>query len=234
MEVTVTAKTVEAAIKLGAEQLGKDVSEVTVTVLEEPKKGFLGMFNADAKVLVSYDEVTPEQLTIDFLNTLITDMGIDARAKIERVEDKPSDRNPNHMEKQISVTIEGERLGILIGRHGDVLDAIQYLANIAAGRVPKNPEKHDYVRVMVDIENYRAKREETLKALARRMADKALTYHKNLTLEPMSSYERRIIHSEIQGIPGVHTYSIGSDRDRRVVVAIGDEERQSPDRNAGV
>lgn len=229
MEITVSAKTVKLAVELGAEQLGMDVSEVTYIVLEEPKKGFLGMGATEAKVIVSSANLgsTPEDLTLAFLNTLIGNMGIEAEAKIVKSEEKPSEKRKDVIEHEILVNIEGEGLGILIGRHGDVLDAVQYLTNIAAGRFARDDDRHVMVKVLIDIENYRAKREETLRILARRMAQKALSYRRNLTLEPMSSYERRIIHSEIQNIDGVHTYSIGTESDRRIVIALGNEETKT-------
>lgn len=227
MEIIVSAKTVEAAVALGAEKLGRDVSSVTYTVLEEPKKGLFGIGAADAKVKVNAQD-TAEDLTLDFLNTLIKNMEIDAEAKIVDVsENIPEGKTV--VEKNISVEIvslsgEGKGLGVLIGHHGEVLDSIQYLANLAAAKYPHEGSERQYIRVSLDAENYRAKREEKLKELARRMANKALTYRRNMTLEPMAPYERRIIHSEIQGIRGVHTYSVGSENDRRVVIAFGDEE----------
>ena len=91
------------------------------------------------------------------------------------------------------------------------------------GRYPKRSDKHEYIRIVLDIENYRLKREETLKTLASRMASKVLATGRNFTLEPMSSYERRVIHSEVQNIKGVHTFSVGTDNNRRVVIAYGDD-----------
>lgn len=228
MEIIVTAKTVEAAIALGAEKLGRDVSSVTHVVLEEPKKGLFGIGATDAKVKVCAQD-NAEELTLNFLNTLIRNMGVDAEAKIVDVSESIPE-GKTLVEKNISVEItarsegEGRGLGILIGHHGDVLDSIQYLANLAASKFPKEEKGNQYIKVSIDAENYRAKREEKLKELARRMANKALTYRRNMTLEPMAAYERRIIHSEIQDIRGVHTYSIGTESDRRVVVAFGDEE----------
>lgn len=228
MEIIVTAKTIEAAIALGAEKLGRDVSSVTHVVLEEPKKGLFGIGAAEAKVKVCAKD-TAEELTLNFLNTLIRNMGVDAEAKIVGVSESIPE-GKTIVEKNISVEIisnndgEGRGLGILIGHHGEVLDSIQYLANLAASKFPKDDTSHQYIKVFIDAENYRHKREEKLRELARRMAAKALNYRRNVTLEPMASYERRIIHSEIQNIRGVHTYSIGSENDRRVVVAYGDAD----------
>lgn len=224
MEITVTAKTVEAAVALGAEKLGRNVSSVTYEVLEDAKKGLFGIGSQDAKVKVMATD-SAEDLTLDFLNTLIKNMGIDACAEIVRV-DENIPEGKSTAQKDIFVEIKGNGLGILIGRHGEVLDSVQYLANLAASRFPKDSDKRQYIKVCIDVENYRAKREETLKQLARRMAGKVVNYKKSMTLEPMAAYERRIIHSEIQNIRGVHTYSIGQDGDRRVVIAFGDEETE--------
>lgn len=170
------------------------------------------------------DDSTPEGAALKLLNTIISDMGIDAKAEVKGW-DKVIPEGKSIPEKNIYVEINGDGLGALIGRHGDVLDSLQYLANIAAGRkIKSGEEKKEYIKICLDIENYRAKREDTLKALARRMADKALRYHRNVTLEPMLAYERKIIHAELQNYRGVFTYSVGSDSDRKVVIALGTPE----------
>lgn len=220
MEVIVSAKTVDEAVALGAKQLGKILSEVTYEVIEEGKKGFLGMMAKEASVKVIAKETVQDKV-VEFLNVLVKDMGIDATAKVAKIEENLSESGT--IEKDVYIDIEGKGLGMIIGRHGDVLDSVQYLCNIIAGRFPKNADKHEYVRIIVDVENYRSKRSDTLKALARRMAERVLSSGRNYTLEPMSGYERRIIHSEVQNIKGVHTYSIGTEGDRRVVVAYGEE-----------
>jgi spoIIIJ-associated protein len=115
------------------------------------------------------------------------------------------------------ISIDGENAGVLIGHHGDTLDSLQYLANLAANKKQEGV-KREYVKITVDVEGYRAKREMTLRALARRMADKVLKYKKSVMLEPMNPYERRIIHSEIQHIEGVSTNSIGSENNRKIVI----------------
>ena len=223
MEVTVSAKTVDEAVEIGARQLGKTKSEITFEVIEEAKKGFLGMFSSEATVKVIAKETVQDKV-VEFLNTLIKDMGIEAEAKIAKIEENLAENGT--IEKDVYVDIVGKGPGMIIGRHGDVLDSVQYLCNIIAGRFPKNADKHEYVRIIVDVENYRKKRSDTLKALARRMAERVRSNGRNYTLEPMSGYERRIIHSEVQLIKGVHTYSIGTEGDRRVVVAYGEEETE--------
>ena len=121
------------------------------------------------------------------------------------------------------ITVNGEGASVLIGHHGETLDSLQYLANLAANK-KVNGKKEEYVRVAVDVEGYRAKREETLRALARKMAAKVLKYKKSVMLEPMNPYERRIIHSEIQEIEGVSTNSIGSENNRKIVIFLDSDK----------
>jgi predicted RNA-binding protein Jag len=153
-----------------------------------------------------------EDMSFDFVSTLISDIGLKAEAKLYAVEDGTR-----------RITIEGEDAAVLIGHHGDTLDALQYLANLASARKNSKGER-DKSRVTIDIEGYRKKREETLRALARRMANKAKRNRRSVMLEPMSAYERRIIHSEIQNIEGVSTNSIGSDNNRKIVIFLTDKK----------
>ena len=125
------------------------------------------------------------------------------------------------------IRVDGESAGVLIGHHGDTLDSLQYLANLAANKKVAG-EKREYCRITVDVENYRTKREDTLRSLARRMADKVLRYKKSVMLEPMNPYERRIIHSEVQKVAGVSTNSIGSENNRRVVLYLEDTATAAP------
>ncbi|MBQ7172074.1 MAG: Jag N-terminal domain-containing protein [Clostridia bacterium] len=120
------------------------------------------------------------------------------------------------------IVVYGEDATLLIGHHGETLDGFQYLANLAQIRAKKSDGEG---RVTIDIENYRAKREEALRALARRMAAKAKKYRRSVTMEPMTPYERRIIHSEVQGIEGVSTRSVGADNNRKVVIFLSDGKK---------
>ena len=155
-----------------------------------------------------------EDMSYDFIRTVILDIGLNATAELYACDDGTR-----------RITIKGEDASTLIGHHGDTLDALQYLANLASARKNIHGER-DKSRVTLDIEGYRAKREETLRALARRMAQKALRNRRSVMLEPMSAYERRIIHSEIQGIEGVSTNSIGSDNNRKIVIFLTDKKPQ--------
>ena len=153
-----------------------------------------------------------EDMSYDFVKTVIADIGLSAEAELYSCEDGTR-----------RITIVGEDASSLIGHHGDTLDALQYLANLASAKKNAKGER-DKSRVTIDIEGYRKKREETLRALARRMAAKALRNRRSVMLEPMSAYERRIIHSEIQGIEGVSTNSIGSDNNRKIVIFLTDKK----------
>ena len=204
-EVTVKAKSVEEALSLAAEQLGAPESEIKYTVVAEAKRGFLGIGSTDAEINAYYIP-RGEQAAIDFINTVIADMQLTAEVDVRDGKDG-----------ELIIDISGEGSGILIGHHGDTLDALQYLLNLAANRREEG-EKREYLKVTLDIEGYRAKREETLRALARKQADKVLKYKRSVMLEPMNPYERRIIHSEVQTIKGVSTNSIGSENNRKIVI----------------
>ena len=164
-----------------------------------------------------------EDMSFDFVKTVIADIGLNAEAELYSCEDGTR-----------RIAIVGDDASALIGHHGDTLDALQYLANLASARKNSKGER-DKSRVTIDIEGYRKKREETLRALARRMAAKALRNKRSVMLEPMSAYERRIIHSEIQNIEGVSTNSIGSDNNRKIVIFLTDKkpkelfDEQTPD-----
>ena len=205
-EVIVSAKTVEEAVAKAVEELGApSAQEIEYTVLEEAKKGLFGIGAAPAKISASYT-VGGEYLALDFIKKLVANMQLDLTVTL---------CDGDNDDKLIN--IDGENAGVLIGHHGDTLDSLQYLANLAANKKEEGV-KREYVKITVDVEGYRAKREMTLRNLARRMADKVLKYKKSVMLEPMNPYERRIIHSEIQHIEGVSTNSIGSENNRKIVI----------------
>ena len=201
-EVIATGKTLEQAVEEGALQLGKTPDQVEYEVLEEGKKGLFGIGATDTKLRVYLPE-TPATRAVDFLETLLGNMSLEASVEVV-----------DETEEEISLNIVGEHLGALIGRRGDVLDSVQYLTTLSA-----NLGNPGYYRVSVDAQGYRARRVETVQGIARRMAEKVLKYHRSFSLDPMSPYERRIVHSECQTIPGITTHSIGEGMDRRVVIS---------------
>ena len=246
-----TGKSEEAAIEAALQKLGMDRDEVSVEILERAKSGFLGIGSCPAKVKVSYEapdepeerpapaEVTPAEAEpvkaaehavreeappspaapvaegekaerIDaFLTGLLAQMGAEARPVIRM------DENGTYQ-----VELVGRELGGLIGRRGETLDAIQQLTNYAV-----NSGREKRIRVHVDAENYRAKREQSLESLARKVAGKVTKYRRSVTLEPMNAYERHVIHAALQDVPGVNTYSIGTEPNRRVVVSYDRDKR---------
>ena len=217
-ELIVTAKTVEdAKAKAVAElsAMGVAAEDIEFTVLEEGKRGFLGIGASDAKISASYP-MKGEEIAVEFIRKVIADMELDLT-----VGTRPGNNDDT------VITVDGEGAGLLIGHHGETLDSLQYLANLAANKKIKG-EKREYVKITLDVEGYRAKREEALRALARRMAAKVVKGKKSVMLEPMNPYERRIIHSEVQNIAGVATNSIGSENNRRVVIYL-DTKAQAED-----
>ena len=153
-----------------------------------------------------------EQTAYRFICQLVEDMGLEGVTIA---------MHPGRNDDMV-ITVDGESAGVLIGHHGDTLDALQYLANLAANRKEEG-EKREYARITVDVESYRAKREEALRILARKKAHQVLKYKKSIMLEPMNPYERRIIHSEIQKMEGVSTNSIGVENNRRIVIFLEEE-----------
>ncbi len=166
---------------------------------------------------------------LEFINTLLKNMGLGASgvpAECPADEEfTPTEEAPVYPK----INIIGDDTGILIGHHGETLDAIQYLVNLSALRKSKSKDG-DYIKIVVDIENYREKREDTLRQLARRMAARAVKYRRNVFLEPMNAYERRIIHSELQSFENVSTHSVGADRDRKIIITYEGPDK-APEKN---
>ena len=199
-----TAKTEDEAIAQALAELGLERDEVSVEIIERAKSGFLGIGASPAVVRVSYEvhESKTDKVTA-FLNGLFVRMDVQVEPHTTENEDG-----------SIDVELTGESIGAIIGRRGEMLDAIQHLTNYAV-----NHGETGRTRITIDAENYRAKRVEALERLAQKVAAKAVKYRRNVTLEPMNAYERHIIHAALQDYPGVTTYSTGSEPNRRIVVA---------------
>lgn len=218
-ELIVTAKSVEEARKKAAAELDAREEDLVVTVLEEGKRGFLGIGSSEAKIAVTYTTEEP----------VSNASGADAAMKfIRQVAENMGLKNLTFQacagsNDDTVIKVNGQEAGLLIGHHGETLDALQYLCNLTANRRVEG-EKHEYTKITLDVEEYREKREAALRALARRKAEKVLREKRSVMLEPMNPYERRIIHSEVQGIEGVTTNSIGMDSNRRVVIYLKDDE----------
>jgi spoIIIJ-associated protein len=195
------AKTVDEAIRLACEELGTDIGNVDVEIINEGNKGLLGIIGNKNAVVKVTQKPGIDDIIIDFLRPIFEKMEITANLDII------------HEEDHITVRLTGDDIGIVIGRRGETLDSLQYLLSLVVNR-----KSSDYTRVVLDVADYRQKREETLVRLANRVADKVTRYKKSLTLEPMNPYERRIIHSTLQNHKYVDTQSIGEEPNRKVVV----------------
>ena len=195
------AKSVDEATELVLSELGLSADEVDIEVVDEGNKGFLGLGSKDAVVTATVKD--PISYTAKrFLNQIFTDMNLAVEIKTSLEEDS------------LLIELSGDNMGIIIGKRGDTLDSLQYLTSLVVNRLCD-----DYVKVTLDTENYRAKRNEALVALSERLAKKVIKSGKKYTLEPMNPYERRIIHSNLQSNDEVTTFSVGEDPYRKVVIA---------------
>ena len=245
--IEVTGKNEDEAIAKGLAQLGLDRDDVSLEILERGKTGFLGIGSVPAKVKLTYEAPDEEkaveaaapvveqaaapaaaaeveeprqeveetstsveevvddevaQAIVRFQSGLFAQMGVEASSRITRDGDT------------YQVVLEGENMGALIGHRGETLDAIQQLTGYVANR-----GRSHRVRIHVDAEGYRARREEALQRLAHKTAAKVVKYRRNITLEAMNAYERHVIHAALQDVAGVSTYSTGTEPNRRTVVA---------------
>jgi len=201
--IEATGKTIEEAISNGLEMLGGvDRDLVSVEVLEKPKAGFLGIGGTAARVSLSYQENDGDKVK-SFLTGLFDKMEVPAEVATVIDEAKGT----------VSVDIAGENMGILIGRRGETLDAIQHITNLVV-----NHGESKHLKVMIDTENYRKKREEALTRLALKVAGQAKKYRRNKVLEPMNAYERHVIHAALQEVEDISTSSTGVEPNRRVVI----------------
>ena len=219
-EVEVLGKTVEAAKEAALAELQVNPELVEFEVINEPSKGFLGILGKKpAKIKAIVRDITPGEKAVQFLKDIFAAMKMDV--KIETSE----------TDEGLKLDLIGENLGILIGKHGQTLDSLQYLSNLAANKGMTESK----VRIIIDIENYRSRREDTLCRLAHRLADKVIKTGERIVLEPMNRHERKIIHMALQDNRRISTYSSGDEPFRKVVVELkrgGRRERDYREHNA--
>jgi spoIIIJ-associated protein len=226
--VIASGKTVEEAVIKGLSQLGVSQDRVTVNILSQPSKGFLGLIGVrEAKVeLTLLQELIPDSVVetvkplsdssnpdvvegdpyavaVQFILDVGRSMGLEVQVDIQ------------HSKEATTLHIFGPDLGLMIGRRGQTLDSLQYLANIVANRV-----SNSYIRIILDAENFRERRKKTLEELADRLAGRVIRSNKEVVLEPMSPQERKVIHAKLQDHKLVKTYSKGEDPNRRVVISL--------------
>lgn len=198
-----TAKTVDEALTNAMLEIGTTADNLEYEIIEKESSGFFGMFSKPAKIRVRL-KLSVENKARKFLEDVLDAMEINA--KLDIVYNKEND--------MLEINIEGEDMGVLIGKRGQTLDSLQYLVSLV---INKNSEK--YIKVKLDTENYRERRKETLENLAKNIAYKVRKTRKPIALEPMNPYERRIIHSALQNDKYVETYSEGEEPYRKVIIS---------------
>lgn len=202
MEITKTGKTVDEAVELAIRELKVSREQVELEVLEQPKKGLLGFIGtkgATVRVIVKPD---PIQKAKDYLEGIIESMGLDVQIVVNPVS-----------ERMVNFEFTGENLALLIGKRGQTLNALQYLAGLVANRFSEYK-----ILLQLDAEGYRNRRKESLEKLATRMADKAIYTKRSVKLEPMPSFERKVIHTILQQNEKIKTASQGEEPYRHVVI----------------
>ncbi|WP_315071810.1 RNA-binding cell elongation regulator Jag/EloR [uncultured Clostridium sp.] len=202
--IEMEGKTVEEALNKALIELNTEKNMVDVEILEYGSKGLfnvIGVKPAKIRVTSKYDYIKEAK---DFITNILKCMEIEADIDVREENDT------------ITINLSGERMGLIIGYRGETLDSIQYLVSLIVNKIHELPHK----RVILDTENYRSKREETLKGLAIKTANKVKKTRKLFKLEPMNPYERRVIHSALQEDAFINTYSEGDEPFRRVVVEL--------------
>lgn len=210
-----TAKSIEEAKAMAAQEFGTEENNIKFTVIEEPKKSLFGKLKGEAKVEAVFEQ-TKADIAAEYIKGILKNMDIDSTVSTTETEDG------------ILIDILGDTTGAVIGRRGETLDAIQYLVSMAANRGDK-----EYVRITVDCCGYREKRKAILEELAEKIAKTVIRTGRTSTLEPMNPYERRIIHSAVANIEGVTSRSVGDEPFRKVVIASTNPRQRREKRDYG-
>lgn len=206
-EATKEAVTLEEAKAAIVRELGVPEDRIQFEVLQQPQKKTLGLFGGAPAVVKGCYTVTPAAKAAEYLGEVLRGMGVQDPQIDIREEDEGC-----------VLMLSGDDMGFIIGRRGETLDALQYLAGLVSNRVDNS-----YYRVTLDIGNYREKREQTLTALARKVAGQAARSGRRTSLEPMNPYERRIIHTAVQEVEGATSWSVGSEPNRHVMIGPSDD-----------
>ena len=202
-ELEKTGRSIEEAVNEALKEMNLTKEEAEITVIDQGSKGFLGILGSKNAVVRVKRKFNPEKAARDFLREVFLAMGIIVEIDTQM------------KEKQLCIELKGDEMGILIGKRGQTLDSLQYLVNLVV-----NKGNAPYINISLDTENYRQRRKETLESLAYNLAKKVKATGKKVVLEPMNPYERRIIHSALQGNKFVETVSEGEEPYRHVVVKL--------------
>ncbi|WP_433959608.1 RNA-binding cell elongation regulator Jag/EloR [Cytobacillus horneckiae] len=201
-EITATGQTVREAVDSALAQLKTTEERTEITIVDEGKRGILGIFGSRPAVIKAVIKIDPIEEAEKFLLQVSDKMG--APVEIETVKDG----------KNVQFILSGEKIALLIGKRGQTLNSLQYLTQLVINRY-----SDQYINVMLDAENYRQRRVDTLIQLAERLADQAIRTGKNVALEPMPSYERKIIHTALVNNRKIETFSDGNDPHRHIVIS---------------
>lgn len=215
--ITVTARNVDEAVTKALIELETTSAKLEYEVVEKGSTGFLGL-GAKPAIIRAKKKETLEDRAVEFLEQVFGAMNMQVIISVSY----------NEEEKEMNVNLEGEDMGILIGKRGQTLDSLQYLVSLVV-----NKTSVDYIRVKLDTENYRERRKETLETLAKNIAYKVKRTKRSVSLEPMNPYERRIIHAALQNDKYVVTRSEGEEPFRHVIISLKREgRREKTDRRA--
>lgn len=201
-EITATGQTVEEAIEKGISQLKVSREKVDIKVIDEGKKGIFGIFGSRLAIVKLTVHVDPVMEAKQFLTDICNQM--DVEVNIESTIDG----------KYVYFQLNSDKTGLLIGKRGQTLNALQILTQVVLNRY-----SDEFMNVILNAENYREKREETLVLLANRLANKVIKEKKEISLEPMPSFERKIIHAALANNEKIKTYSVGTDPHRHLVIS---------------
>ena len=202
-KIELKSKTKEEAIQTALLQLGVEEKDIEVNVIQNPSKGFLGLIGAkDGIYEITVRKKEEIEIAKEFVENLLLKSKINAKV------------NATQEDNLIKISIEGKEATCLIGRRGETLDSVQFLTGLALNKINKD----SHMRVLVDIENYRSKREQSLVRYARKVAREVAKTRRTKKLDYMNPYERRIVHSALQNDKYVITYSEGTDPYRRLVI----------------
>lgn len=208
--ITVSAKTVENAITKALIELGTTSDKLEYEIVDKGSTGLLGIIGTKPAIIRAKKKETIEDKAVAFLTQMFDAMNIKVEIEIQL----------NEADKELSINLIGQDMGILIGKRGQTLDSLQYLVSLVVNKVNES-----YLRVKLDTENYRERRKETLETLAKNIAYKVKRTKKSVSLEPMNPYERRMIHSALQHDKYVVTRSEGEEPFRHVVISL---KRETP------
>ncbi|SDC40387.1 spoIIIJ-associated protein [Pelagirhabdus alkalitolerans] len=200
-QVTASGQTTTDAVQTALEQLNTTEDQVSIEIIDEGKKGMFGIFGAKRAIVKVTIKEDPIEEATAYLKQIARQFSEDVSVTVKQ------------SNKSVSFDLSGEKIAMIIGKRGQTLNALQHLVQVMLNR-----KANDHYRIVVDAEGYRKRRQDTLEQLANRLADKAIKIKKHVTLEPMPSYERKIIHSILSNNSKIETYSDGAEPHRHVVI----------------